>query len=393
MAISTHIAEMMEGSSFIRKMFETGAKLKAEYGAENVYDFSLGNPNIPPVEDFGINLQKIISEDKPGDHGYMPNAGYPWVRAAVADFVSAEQKTELDESAVVMTCGAGGGMNIVLKSILNRGDRVLVSAPCFMEYKFYADNHGGSLDIIPPAEGFDLDIDAFEKSIDDSVAAVILNSPNNPSGKIYSEENLKDFCEMLDRVSKKTGRSIYLICDEPYRKIIFDGAVVPSVFPLYRNSIVITSYSKDLSLPGERIGYAAVNPAADDYHNLINAMILCNRVLGFVNAPALMQRVVAGLQGRSVDIDAYRRKRDLLCGGLSGIGYKLEKPKGTFYLFLEAPGGDDKSFVDLLQQERVLVVPGAGFAMPGYFRISYCVDDNVITNSLAGFRSAFEKIK
>ncbi len=240
MAISTHIAEMMEGSSFIRKMFETGAKLKAQYGVDKVYDFSLGNPNIQPIEDFSKNLQKIIAEDQPGKHGYMPNAGYPWVRDAVADYVSGEQDTKLSGDSIVMTCGAGGGMNIVLKSILNPGDRVLVSAPCFMEYKFYADNHGGRLDIIPPADGFDLDVDAFEKSIDENVAAVILNSPNNPSGKIYSEENLKDFCAILERASKKIGRSIYLICDEPYRKIVFDGAVVPPVFPLYRNSIVIT---------------------------------------------------------------------------------------------------------------------------------------------------------
>ncbi|MBI9105684.1 MAG: pyridoxal phosphate-dependent aminotransferase [Spirochaetales bacterium] len=393
MAISTRIADMMAGSSFIRKMFETGAKLKAQYGADNVYDFSLGNPNVKPISDFSADLHRIIDEDQVGKHGYMPNAGYPWVRAAVAEYVSEEQKMKIDEGCVIMTCGAGGGMNIALKSILNPGDKVLVSSPCFMEYKFYADNHGGQLEIIPSAEGFDLDIDAFEKSIDASVAAVIINSPNNPSGKIYSEENLKDFSLMLDRASTRTGRSIYLLCDEPYRKIVFDGAEVPAVFPLYRNTIVVTSYSKDLSIPGERIGYAAINPGADDFENLINAMILCNRILGFVNAPALMQRVVAGLQGRSVDIEAYRRKRDLLCDGLSDIGYKLEKPKGTFYLFLEVPGGDDLSFVDLLQEERVLVVPGSGFAMPGYFRISYCVDDSVIINSMNGFRTAFDKIK
>jgi len=393
MAISTHIAEMMAGSSFIRKMFETGAKLKAEYGAENVYDFSLGNPNIQPIVDFNDNLHKIIDEEQPGKHGYMPNAGYPWVRASVASFVSGEQNVQVGEGSVVMTCGAGGGMNVVLKSILNPGDRVLVSAPCFMEYRFYADNHGGKLEIIEPAENFDLDIDAFEERIDESVAAVILNSPNNPSGKIYSEENLRNFCAMLERASKKTGRSIYLICDEPYRKIVFDGAEVPAVFPLYSDSIVITSYSKDLSIPGERIGYAVVNPAANDYENLMNAIVLCNRILGFVNAPALMQRVVAGLQGRSVDIEAYKRKRDLLCDGLSDIGYKFEKPKGTFYLFPEAPGGDDGRIVDLLLAQRVLVVPGAGFAMPGYFRISYCVEDRVITNSLEGFRTAFEQAR
>ena len=282
-----------------------------------------------PVDDFSKIIQRIMNEDIPGKHGYMPNAGYPFARKAVADQISREQETALDENSIVMTCGAGGGMNAVLKSILNPGDRVLVSAPCFMEYKFYADNHGGTLDIVQPDENLDLDPEAFEKAIDKDVAAVIINSPNNPSGRIYSKENLTAFCDVLERASKRIGRSIYLICDEPYRKIVFDGNTVPAVFPIYRNAIVVASHSKDLSIPGERIGYAAVNPAADDFDNLMNAVILCNRILGFVNAPALMQRVVAELQGRSVDIDEYLRKRDILCDGLSGIGYEFEKPAGN----------------------------------------------------------------
>ena len=392
MAISRHINELMAGSSFIRKMFETGTRLKAEYGADNVYDFSLGNPDVPPVSEFNTIINKIIADDIPGKHGYMPNAGYPYVRKAVAEQVSKEQKTTIDENSVIMTCGAGGGMNAVLKSILNPGDRVLVSAPCFMEYKFYCDNHGGKLDIVRPADNLDLDPAAFEAAISDDVAAVIINSPNNPSGKIYSEENLKALCSVLEKASKRIGRSIYLLCDEPYRKIIFDGAKVPSVFPIYKNSIIITSYSKDLSIPGERIGYAAVNPSSDDYDNLINAIVLCNRIIGFVNAPALMQRVVAELQGVSVDINEYSRKRDILCDGLAEIGYEFEKPHGTFYLFPKAPGGDDAKIVDLLQQERVLVVPGSGFSMPGYFRISYCVDNRVIRGSMEGFRRAFEQV-
>ncbi len=393
MAISKHINDLMAGSSFIRKMFETGSRLKAEYGAENVYDFSLGNPDIAPIDDFSRIVNRIINEDIPGKHGYMPNAGYPFVREAVAGYVSKEQNTPLDGNSIIMTCGAGGGMNAVLKSVLNAGDRVLVSAPCFMEYRFYADNHGGKLEIIRPTATLDLDPDAFEAAIDDDVAAVIINSPNNPSGRIYSEENLRELCRVLEKASERTGRSIYLICDEPYRKIVFDGNTVPAVFPLYRNSIVITSYSKDLSVPGERIGFAAVNPAADDYNKLINAIILCNRILGFVNAPALMQRVVAELQGRSVDINEYQRKRELLCDGLSEIGYEFKKPEGTFYLFPKAPGGDDAGVVDLLLKERVLVVPGSGFAMPGYFRIVFCVDDSVISGSLDGFRNVFEKVR
>lgn len=393
MAISKHINDLMAGSSFIRKMFETGAKLKAEYGADNVYDFSLGNPNVPPVSAFEEKLDSIISKDIAGKHGYMPNAGYPFVREAVSDWVTKEQKTKVDSNSIIMTCGAGGGMNAVLKSILNSGDRVLVSAPCFMEYKFYADNHGGKLDIIRPQADLFLDTAAFEAALGEDVAAVIINSPNNPSGKIYSEENLKELAEVLRASEKKTGRAVYLICDEPYRKIVFDGAVVPEVFPIYENTIIVTSYSKDLSIPGERIGYAAVNPAADDFENLINAIVLCNRIIGFVNAPALMQRAVAELQGISVDISEYQRKRDILCKGLWEIGYEFEKPLGTFYLFLKAPGGDDAKIVDLLLQERVLVVPGSGFAMPGYFRISYCVEDKVIEGSMDGFRKVFEQIK
>ena len=392
MAVSKHVGEMMAGSSFIRKMFETGAQLKQQYGPENVFDFSLGNPDMPPIEDFSRVLKEILDQDIPGKHGYMPNAGYPHVRRAVADQVSLEQKTKIGEASVVMTCGAGGGMNAVLKSVLNPGDRVLVSAPCFMEYKYYADNHGGTLEIVPPADDFSLDVKGFDERIDGSVAAVIINSPNNPSGKIYSEENLSDFSAMLKKASARTGRAIYMLCDEPYRKIVFSGAAVPPVFPVYHNSVIITSYSKDLSVPGERIGYAAVNPEADDYDNLINAIILCNRILGYVNAPALMQRAVGELQGRSVDISAYEHKRDLLCDGLSDIGYKFRKPEGTFYLFPEAPGGDDSAIVDLLMKERVLCVPGSGFAMPGWFRIVFCVDDSVITGAMPGFKRAFEQV-
>ena len=291
-----------------------------------------------------------------------------------------------------MTCGAGGGMNAVIKTMLNPGDRVLVSAPCFMEYRFYVENHGGKLDIVQPREDLSLDPEAFEAALSEDVAAIIVNSPNNPSGRIYSEENLKEIIEVLRASERKTGRAVYIICDDPYRKLVYDGAEVPAVFPLYENTVAVTSYSKDLSLPGERIGYAAVNPAADDYDNLINGVILCNRIMGFVNAPALMQRVIAGLQGQSVDIAAYQKKRDILCEGLQEIGYEFDKPQGTFYLFPKAPGGDGKAFTGLLQKERVLVVPGEGFAMPGYFRIAYCVDDRVIAGSMDGFRKAFEEM-
>ena len=382
----------MAEASLTRKMFEIGAQLKAEYGEENVYDFSLGNPNVPPGDAFTSQLKSVVMDEIPNKHSYMPNAGYPFVREAVAGYVTEQQETPVSMNSIVMTCGAGGGMNAVLKTILNAGDRVLVSAPCFMEYKFYIENHGGQFELVSPRDDLSLDPEAFEAALDSDVAAVILCSPNNPSGVIYSEENLKELIEVLKSSAKKTGRPVYLLCDEPYRKVVFDGMEVPAVFPLYDNTIIVTSYSKDFSIPGERIGYAAVNPAADDYDNLMTGIILCNRIIGFVNAPALMQRVVAGLQGKSADVTEYERKRDILCEGLSEIGYEFFKPQGTFYLFPRAPGGDGTAFIEVLQKERVLAVPGKGFGMAEYFRIAFCVEDKVITRAMDGFKKAFERM-
>ncbi len=391
MAVALKIKEAMERSSWVRKMFETGASMKAEFGAENVFDFSIGNPNVPPPEEFQKALQAVTLLSEENKHGYMPNAGYPHVRTRVADFISGEQNFSITADSIIMTCGAGGGLNVALKTVLNPGDKVLVSTPYFVEYGFYVDNHGGTLETVPCGPGFDLDLSALAEKIDEKTAAVIINSPNNPSGKIYSEETIRELGILLKKESQRTGRTIYLISDEPYRKIVFENEKVPGIFEYYENSFIVTSYSKDLSLPGERIGWLAIHPDADDINALINGAVLCNRILGYVNAPGIMQRIVGELQGISVDIGEYRRKRDLLSGGLKSLGYDFILPGGTFYLFPLAPGGDDLEVVKILQDEKILAVPGRGFGMPGYFRLSFCVDDRVIENSLEGFERAMKR--
>ncbi|MCK4925273.1 MAG: pyridoxal phosphate-dependent aminotransferase [Spirochaetes bacterium] len=393
MAISERVRKRMESASWIRQMFEMGNALKAKHGTAKVCDFSLGNPNVEPPEEFTSTLKDILHEEIRGRHRYMPNGGYPEVRRKVAEYVSGEQGVSLKGDHLILTCGAGGGLNVALKTIINPGDRVLVSTPFFMEYASYADNHGGVLQTVPGLKNFEPDIDAIASRITDKTAALIINSPNNPSGHVYPEDTVQALGALLKKKSKETGRAIYLISDEPYRKIVYDGMVVPPIFPLYKHSIIVSSYSKDLSIPGERIGWLAVNPAADDLDELMNGIVLCNRILGYVNAPALMQRAIERLQGFSVNIELYQHKRDLLCGGLSKLGYDFIKPKGTFYLFPRAPGGDDMQFVQALQEELVLAVPGSGFGSPGHFRIAYCVEDEVIETSMQGFERAIRKVQ
>jgi aspartate aminotransferase len=261
-----------------------------------------------------------------------------------------------------------------------------------MEYASYVDNHGGSLVLAPSKADFDLDVAALESRIGPRTAAVLVNSPNNPTGRIYPRRTLKELADMLTVTSRKTGRNIYLLTDEPYRKLAYDGAEVPGIMSLYPHSIVVTSHSKDLSIPGERIGHVAVSPQADDAKRLVDGIILCTRILGYVNAPAFMQRVVAQIQGLSVDINVYRKKRDLFCTALRSMGYQFATPQGAFYIFPQAPGGDDLSFVQALQEELVLVVPGRGFSFPGYFRIAYCVDTAFIERSLSGFEKTARKM-
>jgi len=393
MTVAKKIEAFMNKSSWIRKMFEEGARLKAEHGAENVFDFSLGNPNLPPPDKFNEVLRDTVDSCGLGDHCYMPQTGYPQVCHSVAEYLTQEQEVAVSNKDVIMTCGAAGALNVMLKALLDPGDEVITPTPCFVEYMFYVDNHGGVLKMVPTHADFTLDLAALETAITPKTKALIINSPNNPTGQIYSEESLKALGDLLTSKGREFGQTIYLLSDEPYRKIIYDGAKVPSIFKCYADSVIGTSYSKDISIPGERIGFAAVNPAATHKDILMAGMTLTNRILGYVNAPALMQRVVACMQGLSVDIGEYKRKRDMLCDGLAECGYEFTKPTGAFYLFPRTPIEDDVKFVKALQEELILVVPGSGFAGPGHFRIAFCCDDNTIVNAMPGFKRAIEKFK
>jgi aspartate aminotransferase len=393
MTISKKIEGIIAGASFIRKMFEEGAQLKAQYGADNVFDFSLGNPNLPPPEKFSELLRDTVDSCGLGDHCYMPNTGYPMVCGSVAEYLAEEQQAPVTDKEILMTCGASGALNVALKTILDPGDEVLTPVPCFVEYKFYADNHGGVLKTVRSKSDFQLDLDAMADAITAKTKAVLINSPNNPTGQVYPEEDLVALGALMEKKSKDYRRTIYLVSDEPYRKIVYDGIKVPSIFTSYKESIIGTSYSKDISIPGERIGFIAINPAASYKNELIGGMTVANRILGFVNAPALMQRVVACMQGMSVEISEYARKRKILCDGLAEFGYEFIKPPGTFYLFPRSPIPDDVEFANALKEERVLVVPGSGFDGPGHFRIAFCVDDDVIKKSMPGFQKAIEKYR
>jgi aspartate aminotransferase len=392
MAIARKMRDYVENGSMIRKMFEEGARLKKIHGEDKVFDFSLGNPNLPPPEAFKARLRAVVEADEPDLHAYMPNAGHAETRAAIARRVCAEQGVALGGEHVVVTCGAAGGLNIVFKALLEPGDEVLVSSPYFVEYGFIADNHGGVLRSAPSLPDFSLDVKALEAAMGPRTKVVLVNTPNNPTGRIYSAESLAQLASAMERKGRELGRAIYLVSDEPYRKLAYGGAKVPSVLASYPSSIVVTSHSKDLSLPGERIGYAAVNPASDDAQALVGAMTLANRILGYVNAPSLMQRVIAGIGDACVDASVYQRKRDRLAAALRAAGYDFNLPEGAFYLFPKCPV-DEARFVGLLKEENILVVPGSGFGAPGYFRIAYCVDDKVIEGALPGFERAMRKAR
>ncbi|MBI5897165.1 MAG: pyridoxal phosphate-dependent aminotransferase [Desulfobacterales bacterium] len=390
MSVAQKISAVMTQASWIRKMFEEGAKLKALHGADKVFDFSLGNPNLPPPPQFHDTLRDTVTACGLGDHCYMPQAGYPQVCVAVADYLAAEQGVRPESADIIMTCGAAGALNVIFKALLDPGDEVIVPTPCFVEYRFYVDNHGGAIRMVSTKPDFSLDVAAIAEAINPKTKVILINSPNNPTGQIYSAESLAQLGALLKQKSRELDRTLYLVSDEPYRKIVFDGRPVPSIFQAYSESLIATSYSKDLSIPGERIGFAAVNPAATYKSDIRAALALTNRILGFVNAPALMQRVVACLQGTSVDMGQYKRKRDLLCDGLAAAGYTFVTPPGAFYLFPKTPIADDVAFVRELQQELILTVPGSGFAGPGHFRIAFCVDDQTIVNALPGFGRVME---
>lgn len=391
MSIAPHIKETMnsKGASVIRKMFEEGALLKKKYGEENVYDFSLGNPDLEPPEGVLQIVKDMANSHTKGCHGYMPNAGYPETRAAMAQKVSLEQGVELDFNHVVMSVGAAAALNSVFKAILSPGDEVVVPAPYFAEYNHYVKNYGGVLIAVPTKADFSLDMQAISNALSEKTAAVLINSPNNPTGKIYSEDDIKNLATLLNKHGKTCGRKPYLICDEPYRAIVYGDKTVPPVFPFYDSAIVVSSFAKNLSLPGERIGYIAVNPACEDAKEVVAACIFTTRILGYVNAPAFFQRVIAKSWNIPADFSSYEKRRNQLMSALDAAGLEYVEPEGAFYLFCKVPAkkgqeqdanwkGDDGEFCDHLKNYCILCAPGTGFGCSGWFRMAYCTSENTI---------------
>jgi aspartate aminotransferase len=391
MPVSDKVRGFVEQGGWIRRMFEAGIALKAQYGDDNVFDLSLGNPVVEPPEQFHQELRRLAENPIKGMHRYMPNAGYPETRQAVADSLTQETGLPFTAQDVIMTCGAAAALNVLLKTILNPGEEVILLSPYFVEYGFYVDNHGGIAVTVPTNAEFAPDLASIEAAVNSNTRALIINSPNNPTGVVYPAALLESLGELLRRKQSEYGREIFIISDEPYRRIIYDGLTYSQVFPHYQNTVVVTSHAKDLALPGERIGYIAIHPEYPDREELANGATFCNRTLGFVNAPALMQHLVRSLQGVSVDVADYQRKRDYLYTQLTELGYSVTKPQGAFYLFPKSPLDDDVAFVDALQEWNVLAVPGRGFGTPGYFRIS-CVEDPVLEGAMNGFARAAEKL-
>ena len=388
MAVSQKIRQFMAEGGWIRRVFEEGLTLKARIGAENVFDLSLGNPVAEPPVEFKNELRRLSEQPMAGMHRYMPNPGYMETRQAVADSLSGETGLPFTGNEIIMTCGAAAAANVVLKAILNPGDEVIILAPYFFEYLYYIDNHDGVAVVADTTDRFQLDLSAIESKITSRTRAIVVNSPNNPSGVVYSAGEIAGLAELLNRKQVEHGTEIFLISDEPYKRIIFDGMTFPQIVPAYDNSVIVTSHAKDLALPGERIGFIAINPNHKEKEELAGGFSFCNRTLGFVNAPALMQHVVRNLQGVSVDPDYYQRKRDFMHTALSEMGYDTVKPQGAFYLYPKAPIEDDVAFTRDLLQWNVLVVPGRGFGTPGYFRISYCVEDWVLEGAVEGLAKA-----
>jgi aspartate aminotransferase len=386
MTISAKVRQAVQQQSWIRQMFELGLQLKRQHGERNVYDLSLGNPVLEPPQAFRQELLRLAQSDARGLHRYMPNAGYPETRAAVASQLNRETGLPFAASDVVMTCGAGGALNVILKALLDPGDEVVVFSPYFPEYPFYVDNHSGATRLASTDETFLPDLDALEKVLSLKTKVVLVNSPNNPTGVVYPAERLRALGQALARHEARHGRTVYLVSDEPYSRLIYDGLVYPHIYRFHSATIVANSYSKDLSLPGERIGYVAVNPGCPDKAALVDALVFCNRVLGFVNAPAMAQHLARALQGVTVDVAWYQHRRDLVFQELTGMGYTMMKPQGAFYAFPRSPLPDDVAFVKELMRWNVLVTPGSGFGAPGFFRIAYCVDDWVLEGALVGFR-------
>lgn len=384
---------LVENNSAIRTMFEEGKRMAAIYGAENVYDFSLGNPNVPaPPEVKQAVLDVLAEEPSTFVHGYMNNAGFEDVREAIAGSLNKRFHTSFHQNNVLMTVGAASGMNVILKTLLNPGDQVIVFAPYFLEYNAYIRNYDGQIVTVPPnTRDFQPDLKEFEKRITEKTKAVIINTPNNPTGVLYSEETLKSIGDILERKQKEYHSTMVLISDEPYRELAYDGVQVPYVTKYYDNTVVCYSYSKSLSLPGERIGYLVIPDELEDSSRVFGAASIANRVLGCVNAPSLMQRVIRRCLDAAVNVEAYDKNRNLLYQGLTACGFSCIRPQGAFYLFVKSPQEDERQFCEACKKHNILVVPGSSFACPGYVRISYCVSYEQIERSLPAFKKVAQE--
>lgn len=388
--ISEKMKPYLKNNSAIRAMFEEGKRLASLYGAENVYDFSLGNPNVPaPAQMKEAIIDILENEDPVVVHGYMSNAGFPEVRKAIADNLNERFGTSFNENNLIMTVGAGSGLNVCLKTVLNPGEEVIVFAPYFLEYGSYIRNYDGVLVAVTPDTGhFQLNLEDFEQKLSPNTKAVIINNPHNPTGVVFSEETIEKLAAILKTKEQEYGHAIYLISDEPYRELAFDGAFVPFITKYYDNTMVVYSYSKSLSLPGERIGYVVIPDEVEDSADTIAAATIANRISGCVNAPSLIQLAVARCVDAEVDLGYYDRNRKTLYEGLTALGFTCVKPEGAFYLWMKSPVEDEKEFVDAAKKYNILVVPGSSFACPGYVRLAYCVSYEKIVNALP----AFEKL-
>jgi aspartate aminotransferase len=393
MAISRAVKQKMAQGSFIRKMFEEGIELKKQLGEANVFDLSLGNPIMEPPQEYNDEMLRIAKNPPAGMHRYMENAGYADVRAAVASQLSIDTGIKFTGNEVIMSCGTAGALNAVFKGLLNPGDEVITFSPYFFEYDSFVDNHQGVIKVIPSDENFVPRFDLFEFGITPRTKAIIINSPNNPTGCVYSEYTLERLSEILKRKSKELHTQIYVISDDVYCRVAYDGIKVPRIVKFYSDTIIVTSYSKDLALPGDRVGYAAVHPGCDDCKDVVGSIIYGTRVLGFVNAPALLQHLVRNIQGVTISVAQYQKRRDFLFENLTSLGFKIVKPRGAFYLFPRSPIEDDLAFLNQLKEFRVLAVPGSSFKAPGYFRIAYCMDDHTVEGCIEGFRQVAKIFK